>query len=80
MSTNSQLEPLRFPFRDHHDADCTLLVCPGQPLFSALFVEHPRCDHPADVSADLDAFYCTQCRWNGRISGAWAVDMWQEAQ
>lgn len=34
-------------------------------------VEHPQCDHLADVSAELDAFYCTVCEWSGRIGGAW---------
>lgn len=38
-------------------------------------VSHPRCDQRARVSPELDCFYCTACRWNGRISGAWYIDM-----
>lgn len=34
-------------------------------------VQHAGCDQMADVSPHLDAFYCTSCGWNGRISGAW---------
>lgn len=36
-------------------------------------IAHPDCDHIADVSPNLDAFYCPACRWNGRVSGAWVV-------
>lgn len=42
---------------------------------TAMGVEHGDCDRLADVSAELDAFYCTKCQWNGRISGAWFMDM-----
>jgi hypothetical protein len=37
-------------------------------------VEHPGCAHLADVSPELDAFFCSACHWNGRISGAWFMD------
>lgn len=40
-------------------------------------VEHPGCDQLADVAPDLDAFYCPRCGWNGRITGAWFMDLWQ---
>jgi hypothetical protein len=40
-------------------------------------VEHPGCTMLADVAVELDAFYCTECQWNGRISGAWFVDVWR---
>ena len=43
-----------------------------------LGVTHPDCDQAADVSIHLDAFYCQTCKWNGRISGAWAVDKLEE--
>lgn len=36
-------------------------------------VEHPECTYLADVSVNLDAFYCTKCGANGRVSGAWVV-------
>jgi hypothetical protein len=38
-------------------------------------VEHPGCEERAVVSPDLDCFYCRSCGWNGRISGAWFMDM-----
>jgi hypothetical protein len=38
-------------------------------------VMHPGCARLADVSPDLDAFYCTDCGWNGRVSGAWVCDV-----
>lgn len=43
-------------------------------------VAHGVCDRLADVSADLDAFYCPDCKWSGRISGVWAVDMIRQAR
>ncbi len=53
--------------------ECALALAPedGAPPG----VAHPGCPFPADVSLDLDAFYCTHCRYNGRISGAWVVDL-----
>jgi hypothetical protein len=53
-------------------------VCPspGEPKIG---VEHPRCDNLADLAIELDAFYCPRCQWNGRISGAWAVDVIEAA-
>lgn len=45
---------------------------PGLP---GLGVLHGECPTIADVSPDLDCFYCQTCRWNGRISGAWAMEM-----
>ncbi len=38
-------------------------------------VEHGTCLYRAEVSPHLDAFYCTGCGWNGRISGAWFMDL-----
>lgn len=43
-------------------------------------VGHPDCDQLADVSLELDAFYCSACRWNGRVSGAWVVDQLEAAR
>jgi hypothetical protein len=40
-------------------------------------VEHPGCDSRADVTAELDCFYCTDCGRNGRISGAWFAELLQ---
>jgi hypothetical protein len=40
-------------------------------------VRHPSlgCARLADVSPDLDAFYCPDCGWTGRVSGAWVCDV-----
>lgn len=59
---------------------CLLVVPPGSLLFATgdepkVGVEHPDCEHLADISVELDAFYCQECRWNGRVSGAWVVDV-----
>lgn len=54
--------------------ECVLVLGAGMPV-----VEHPDCDQPADVSVDLDAFYCPACSWNGRISGAWVVYLTERA-
>lgn len=59
-------------------AECTLVI----PLTSAkrAAVAHPHCTKLADLSADLDAFFCRSCHQNGRISGAWATDMIERAE
>lgn len=38
-------------------------------------VEHPGCVYRAEVMPELDAFFCRYCQWNGRISGAWFMDL-----
>ena len=38
-------------------------------------VEHPGCIYRAEVAPQLDCFYCRYCWWNGRISGAWFMDL-----
>lgn len=43
--------------------------------FDGSGVEHPDCGRLADVSPELDAFFCPACQWNGRISGAWFMDL-----
>lgn len=59
------------------DEECALYVQGPNPSFfdGKSGVAHPRCNHLADVSADLDAFYCKACGRNGRISGGWAIDV-----
>lgn len=39
-------------------------------------VRHDQCATLADVSPDLDAWYCRACKVGGRISGAWFMDKW----
>lgn len=60
--------------------DCTLHVAPGEDFWFAAKVQHPDCTGLADVSADLDCFYCTVCRWSGRVSGAWVLDLYQNGR
>ena len=48
----------------------------GEPKIG---IEHNNCPELADLSIELDAFYCRACQWNGRISGAWAVDVIEAA-
>lgn len=71
---------LRHTFTDPIKGDeCTLHVEPMQPAFDGIWVEHAGCDELADVSADLDAWYCPACSRSGRVSGVWAMDMWEAA-
>lgn len=65
--------------------ECTLVIPPGGLLFPVLVqpkigIRHPDCDKLADVSPGLDAFFCTGCGWNGRISGAWCTDKIEAAR
>ena len=52
-----------------------LVIALSEPSFfdGRSGVLHPGCNFLADVSADLDAFYCNHCGRGGRISGMWAV-------
>lgn len=64
------------PIRHHN---VTLVIPDGGRIFPSdgepkIGIEHPGCDQLADLSVELDAFYCQACKWNGRVSGAWAVD------
>lgn len=69
----------RFAFLDPiQNRQCVLVVPPDGRVFASrgepkIGIEHPDCDQVADLSIDLDAFYCPVCRWNGRVSGAWCV-------
>lgn len=61
-----------YPFRNLAGGDgCTLLVTPGEPPG----VRHPDCTALAGVAVELDAFYCTACGYNGRVSGGWVHDL-----
>lgn len=70
------LDPRAVPFIDEvHGGECTLVVpADGRPG-----VAHPRCEALADVAIGLDAFFCPLCHRNGRISGAWAMDVIEAA-
>lgn len=56
--------------------ECTLVIPLDGRIFprpgeSKIGIRHPGCVELADVSPELDAFFCPACRWNGRVSGAW---------
>ncbi len=55
----------------NNQRECALIITAGQPPV----VAHPVCAARADVSLDLDAFYCASCHYSGRVSGAWVHDM-----
>ena len=67
------------PFRDPISGRDVTLVFGPEPLApydGKHGVRHDGCDRLADVSPDLDAWYCTVCQASGRISGAWFMDVW----
>jgi hypothetical protein len=66
----------RFAFTDPAGGEtCELAVTAGGGTPVYLGVAHPRCGALADVFVYLDAFYCEACGRNGRVSGAWCLDM-----
>lgn len=65
-----------WPFVDPISGQTVTLHITGSQYGDA-GVGHPGCDHLAEVYPDLDAFYCPSCGWNGRITGAWFMDLWQ---
>jgi hypothetical protein len=77
---------MKYRFFDSvHGATCTLVVPAGGRVFPSdgepkVGVEHAGCDEIADLSVELDSFYCRACQWNGRVSGAWAVDCIEAAK
>jgi hypothetical protein len=54
-------------------------VVSGRPVIlhvgDEVGVEHPGCAYRAEVVPELDAFFCRECAWNGRISGAWFMKL-----
>ena len=84
--TRESSEPLfntrRFAFTDPiRHRECVLVIPPDGRIFDEpkIGVAHPDCDTLADLSIELDCFYCQACQWNGRVSGAWCVDMIEES-
>lgn len=61
---------------------CELHVPDGGSVYGEpkIGVRHPGCEQLADLSVEIDAFYCPKCRWNGRISGAWALGVINSCQ
>lgn len=71
------------PFTDPVSGRSVVLVMTddpeSRPYDGSHGVRHDGCDRLADVSPELDAFYCRACRFSGRISGAWFMDLWMAA-
>ena len=61
------------------EQQCTLVIPPGGHVFPEpgepkIGVAHPGCETVADLTIELDAFWCAAWHWNGRVSGAWCLD------
>lgn len=59
-------------FTDRISGQLCILVI---PFGGQAGIEHPDCRRLADLSQELDAFYCQACKMNGRVSGAWCADL-----
>lgn len=60
--------------------ECELVVPPGGAVYPAagqarIGVAHPGCAALADLCVELDAFWCGECGWNGRVPGGWCIDV-----
>ena len=64
-----------FPFTDPVDGALCAVHFGDAPG-----IEHPGCTYRAQVSPELDAYWCTYCYRSGRISGDWFVMLLQERQ
>lgn len=74
-------EACEFPFVDPMTGDTLVVVFGAAPLVpydGKHGVRHDGCERLADVSPDLDCWFCPECRRQGRVSGAWFMDLWQE--
>ncbi len=49
------------------------------PTVMTTGVRH-NCDTLAQVFPELDSASCSSCHWQARISGAWFVDVYQQAR
>lgn len=66
-----------YPFTDPSSgAECVLVI--DATAAGEHGVEHPGCSTLADVVPQLDAWYCPDHDHQGRISGAWATERWQQ--
>lgn len=68
---------VHFTFNDavNNGQECKLVFTVNDGTGMIAGISHPSCDRLADISLDLDAFYCTACKYNGKVSGAWINDM-----
>ncbi len=81
--TMSEETPIAYHFTDPVSGRvCDLTFIGPDPSWwdHTAGVAHPDCSMLADVSAEIDAFYCPECRWNGRLSGMWATDCLRAAR
>ena len=59
-------------FTDYSTGDrCFLVIEPG----GKPGVRHPDCPVMAALIAELDACYCMECGYSGRVPGRWAVEI-----
>lgn len=63
------INPVEIPFTEPVSGRECELVSDGKDRG----VRHESCPDLAEIVLELDAFYCTKCHMNGRISGAWVV-------
>ena len=80
---------VREPFIDDVGRDvgggwCELVVPAGGKVYPQdgepkIGIAHPRCISIADLAIELDAFFCSTCKRNGRVSGAWCRDVIEAA-
>jgi hypothetical protein len=81
VTAGQQAGTVRAAFTDPVSGEeCALVVPPGGGVFplggqAKIGIAHPRCAELADLEVGLDAFWCPACRWNGRVSGGWCVDV-----
>jgi hypothetical protein len=76
---------VRKPFTDDIGGGwCELVIPPGGKVYpqageAKIGIGHPRCDVVADLAIELDAFFCPECKRNGRVSGAWCAEVIEAA-
>jgi len=64
-------------FTDPITLNACLLVISETGMPGVIHVQEDRstCEWTAEVTIHLDAFYCTACGSNGRVSGGWVLEM-----
>ena len=67
-------EAVEHQFNDAISGRSCELVIPLGSRYQPSGIRHPGCIALADLSMELDAFYCRSCGMNGRVSGAWCAD------
>lgn len=63
-----------FPFGDPVSGESVSLAIAGDDDPKVM---HRDCLRLADVEPEIDAFYCTACGMNGRVSGQWVMEAFE---